>query len=69
MNRRWTPLQIAVWLLALLVVIALGILVATNLVGTWALLIGNGIAVVVGLLAYRAETQRANRHVESRRVR
>jgi uncharacterized membrane protein len=63
-SRRWTSPQVAIWLSALIVTITLGILVVTNVVGPWVLLIQIGITVVVSLLAYRAQTERANRNAD-----
>jgi len=54
----------AIWLLALVIVITVGILVVTKVIGSWALLISSGIVAVVGLLGYRAETERANRNAD-----
>jgi protein-S-isoprenylcysteine O-methyltransferase Ste14 len=62
--RQWTRLQVAIWLLALLFMIAAGVLLATNGSGSWAVLVGCGLVVVLGLLRYRAETERANRSTE-----
>jgi hypothetical protein len=63
-NRRWTRFQVAIWLSALLVVIAVGILVATKVIGSWALLISSGVVAIVGLLGYWDETERVNRNGE-----
>jgi hypothetical protein len=55
---------VAIWLLALLVIITMGILVATKVIGSWALLVSSGIVAVVGLLGYRTETEQANRNAD-----
>jgi hypothetical protein len=63
-KRPWAPLEVAIWFLALIIMITVGILVVTKVVGPWALIFGSGIVAAVGLLRYRAETERANRNVD-----
>jgi hypothetical protein len=48
---------VAIWLLALLVLVTVGLLVATEVIGSWVFLISSGIVLVVALLGYRAETR------------
>lgn len=64
-KRRWTPLAVTIWLLALLVIVAVGILVATEVIGSWALLVNFGIVLVVVLLGYRADSRTANRDADA----
>jgi hypothetical protein len=61
---RWTRLTVTIWLLALLVVLAVVILVATGVIGSWALLVNSAIVLVVVLLGYRAETERPNQDAD-----
>lgn len=56
-NRRWTRLEVAVWLLALAFMITSGILLATQVVGHWVLPVGGVIAAALGLMRYRAEIE------------
>ncbi len=63
-NRRWTRLEVTIWLFALAFMITSGILVVTQVVGHWVLPVGGGIAAALGLMRYRAETERANRNVD-----
>lgn len=56
----WTRLEAAIWLLALIIVITAGILVATNVVGPWALIISAAFVVVVSLHRYRVETKQTS---------
>jgi hypothetical protein len=63
-NRRWTPLEVAIWFSALIVEITIVILVVTRVVGPWALLIGSGIVAAVSLLGYRAETEQKKRNAD-----
>lgn len=65
-NRRWTPPEVGIWLLALLLIIVIGILNVTNVVGPWTLVVGGGVVTAVGLLRYRAETERASRNTDDR---
>jgi hypothetical protein len=55
---------VAIWLSALIVTIILGILVVVKVVGPWALLIGSAITMIVCLLGYRAESERAKRSAD-----
>lgn len=56
-GRRWTRLEVAIWFFALAFVIASGILLVTQAVGHWVVLVGGMIAVTLGLMRYRAENQ------------
>jgi hypothetical protein len=58
---RWTPLEVVGWITALLVAIAIGILLFTGVVGSWAPLVVGGIAMAIGLMRMRAEAGRTNR--------
>jgi hypothetical protein len=62
-NRRWTRLEVAIWISALAFMVITGILVVTQVVGHWVLPVGGGIAAAVGLMRYRA----GNRAGESKR--
>lgn len=57
-DRRWTRLEMAIWLFALVFVIATGILLATQVVGNWVLPVGGMIVLALGLMRYRAEAER-----------
>jgi hypothetical protein len=57
----WTRREIAVWVSALIAVITLGVLVITNVLGSWALIPASMIGSAVGLLRYRRE--RASRRL------
>lgn len=65
-ERRWTPLEVVIWFLALAVLIVSGVLLATTGSGSWVLLIGSGLVVFVSLMRYRAETKRPNRGADER---
>jgi hypothetical protein len=62
-KRRWTRLELSIWISAVAFLIIAGILVVTQLVGDWVLLVGSGIGVAVSLMRYRAE-QRADPEVD-----
>jgi hypothetical protein len=57
-NRQWTRVEVAIWLFALAFVVIAGTLVVTGVIDSWALLVGNLIAMGTTLMLYRAE--RAN---------
>lgn len=63
-KRQQTPLAVAIWFVALLALIAAGILFATNQNGSWVLLVGCGLGAVAGLLRYRAESDQPDRGAE-----
>jgi hypothetical protein len=63
-SRQWTPFEVGVWLSALIVTITLVALVATNVVGSWALIVACAIVAAVSLLRYRAETKREKRNAD-----
>lgn len=65
-SRGWTPLEVRIWLSALIVTITLVVLVATDLVGPWALLVASAIVMGFGLMRYRAETKQAKRNADDR---
>lgn len=60
-NQRWTRLEVAIWLSALVFVIATGILLATQVVGNWVLPVGGVISASLGLMRYRAEAEQKKR--------
>lgn len=60
-----TPLEVGIWISALIVTIILGILFVTKVVGTWVVLIPGGLAMGVGLMRYRAETEQKKRNADN----
>jgi hypothetical protein len=50
---RWTRLATTIWLLALLAVVSVAILVATGVIGSWALLVNSAIVLAVVVVGYR----------------
>jgi hypothetical protein len=65
-SRRLTPLEVRIWISALIVTIVLGILFITKVVGTWVVLIPGVLAMAVGLMRYRAETEQKKRNADDR---
>jgi hypothetical protein len=63
-SRRLTPLEVGIWISALIVAIILGILFITKVVGTWVVFITAGLAMGVGLMRYRAETEQKKRDAD-----
>jgi hypothetical protein len=63
MKRQWTRGEVVLWFLALIVLITVGILVLTHVVGSWALFVGSVTVFAVVSLRYGAEIKRG----ESRR--
>jgi uncharacterized membrane protein len=60
----WTRREALIWLLALIVAIILGVLIVTNVLGSWALLVAPFLALGVGLMRYRAGVKRNAQQVE-----
>jgi Flp pilus assembly protein TadB len=60
-RRGLTPLEVRICISALIVTITLVVLVATDVVGSWALLVACVIAGAVSLMRYRAETEQKRR--------
>lgn len=58
---RWTRLEVALWLSALVFTLTLGFLAAINVIGAWALIVQSVLVGIVGLLRYRAETEQKKR--------
>lgn len=58
---RWTRLEIVVWVAAMLVALAAGILLFTGAVGSWAPIVVGGLAIVIGVMRVRAEAKRTDR--------
>ena len=54
-NAPWTRLEVVIGALTVGVMIVAGVLVVADGTGSWAPLIGSALAVVLGLLRYRAE--------------
>ena len=65
-GRRTSPPYVAIWSSALIVTIILGILFVTKVVGTWVVLIPGGLAMGLGLLRYRMETEQKKRNSDDR---
>jgi hypothetical protein len=63
-RRGLTPLEIRIFLSALIVTITLVVLVATEVIGSWALLVMCAIAMAVSLMRYRAEIEQKKRNAE-----
>jgi Flp pilus assembly protein TadB len=63
-RKRWTTPEVRIWFSALIVTIALVFLVATNLVGSWALIVACVIVAAVGLMRYRTETEQRKRDAD-----
>lgn len=61
-KRRWTPIEVAIWLIALLALIVGGILFATSRSGSWAILVSCVLVVVLALVRYRVEAKRVNQN-------
>jgi len=57
-EREWTPLEIAIWLSALVVTIILGVLVVMDAIGSWAVIVPGAMGVIVALWRYRVEAER-----------
>lgn len=53
----YTHREVTLWLAALIVVMACGILVVTNVVGPWILVVPGPIATIMALMRYRAEAE------------
>jgi Flp pilus assembly protein TadB len=65
-RRGLTPLEVKICLSALIVTITLVVLVATDVVGSWALLVACAIAMAVSLMRYRAETEQKKRNADDK---
>lgn len=63
-RKRWTTLEVGIWFSVLIVTISLVFLVATNVVGSWALIVACAIVAAVGLMRYRAETEQKKRNAD-----
>jgi hypothetical protein len=63
-DRRWTRLEVAIWLFALVFAITSGVLLATDVVGDWVLPVGGVILLALGLMRYRAETRQKKRSAD-----
>jgi len=58
-GERMTPLEVAIWLAALIVAVALGVLVFTGAIGSWAVLVPGAMGMAMALWRYRrSETER-----------
>jgi len=65
-RKPWTALEVGIWFSALIGTITLVFLVATNVVGSWALIVACAIVAAVGLMRYRAETEQKKRSADDR---
>lgn len=54
----------AIWVLALIVVVPLGVLWAAEIVGDWVLLVGPGILLALSLMRYRVEAEQKRRNAD-----
>lgn len=61
---RWTALEVAIWLSALIITVTLGVLVVTDAVGSWVVVVPGAMGMIVGLWRYRAETEQKKRNPE-----
>jgi Flp pilus assembly protein TadB len=55
---QWTPLEVGVWLSALIITITLGVLVVVDSVSSWVVVVPGAMGVLVALWRYRVETER-----------
>ena len=65
-RRGLTPVEVRIFFSALIVTITLVVLVATDVVGSWALLVACAIAMAVSLMRYRAETEQKKRNADDK---
>lgn len=54
----WTHWESAVWLTALIATIAVGVLLVTDAVGSWAVLVPSVLGMIMALWRYRVEAKR-----------
>lgn len=57
-GKEWTPLEIAIWLSALVVTLVLGVLMATDAIGSWVVIVPGAMGVIMALWRYRVEAER-----------
>jgi Flp pilus assembly protein TadB len=62
----WSPLEVALWISGVLVLIIGGILLASNVVGSWVVILLGVISVALGLLRYRAQAEQKRRNADDR---
>ena len=55
---QWTPLEVAIWVSALIVTITLGVLFVTGAVGSWVVVVPGAMGVIVAAWRYRVEMKR-----------
>jgi hypothetical protein len=60
-GQRWTRREVLIWLSAMIVAVILGVLFATNVLGSWVLLVAPILTFGVVLMRYRAEARFARR--------
>lgn len=65
-KRRWTRLEVTIWLIALAFTIVGGLLVVAQVVGHWVFPVGGAIAAALGLMRYRADTEQRKRSAHDR---
>jgi uncharacterized membrane protein YoaK (UPF0700 family) len=56
-GKPWTRREVLIWLLVLIVAVILGVLIVTNVLGSWALLVASIFSLGVALMRYRAEAK------------
>jgi Flp pilus assembly protein TadB len=61
---KWTPLEVAIWLSALIITIILGVLVVTDAVGSWAVVVPGAMGVTGALWRFRVEAERKRQSPE-----
>jgi len=54
----WTPLEVAIWLLAMVITVTLGVLVFADAIGSWAVMVPGAMGVIFGLWRWRVEAER-----------
>jgi fatty acid desaturase len=64
-GKPWTRREVLIWLSALILAVILGVLIVTNVLGSWALLVAPFLASGVGLMRFRAEKQRLDEGPEA----
>jgi membrane protein implicated in regulation of membrane protease activity len=65
-RKRWSAFEVGIWFSAAIITITLVSLVATNVAGSWALIVACAIVAAVGLMRYRAETEQKKRNASDR---
>jgi len=58
---QWTPLEVAIWLSALIITIILCVLAVLDAVGSWAVVVPGAMGVIMALWRFRVEDKRKKR--------